>query len=146
MMKNFPILSKKLCRDLTSAIHDTFNREVCGFLIEEENELRFRRMENLGGYGEFILDEVMVKLFCDNAGKNGIKVRYFVHNHFTGLELSSSDINSFCRNDWPWLIVMIKNDKISGKWYWHEKNSIHSQDLITEVTQNSFILDEPRRP
>ena len=114
-----PKLDDQVCRTLLSAIRDTPGREICGFLVELENKIAFRRIPNFGGAGEFWIDEISLgRILGDIARTPGV-IRGFVHSHFSDTDLSSADVSSLRRSPWPWLVVVARERTLRYEWFWN---------------------------
>jgi proteasome lid subunit RPN8/RPN11 len=84
--------------------------ELCGLLFERDGRLGFRRLENLGGLGEFWIDEIELIRVERDLSRHGGCVVAFVHSHVHSAEPSNSDRLLAMRSRWPFLLVAPDGD------------------------------------
>ena len=127
MKIDLPCIDECVCRALLAAVHDTPGREICGFLVQQSSKLGFRRVPNLGGAGEFWVDQGNLDRILDDIASTDSVVKAFVHNHTSGdTTLSISDAQSLRASRWPWLVIVVRGAGICGEWFWMEGDSIKS--------------------
>jgi proteasome lid subunit RPN8/RPN11 len=124
MSTYLPKLGSDLRRALFTAINDVQDQEICGLLVETGIVLSFRRIRNLGGPGEFWLDQIALDRVLRNIVKNEGVVRGFVHSHAMDPNLSVADRHTMRSSVWPWLVIVQRRNEIEGKWFWNEGNRI----------------------
>jgi proteasome lid subunit RPN8/RPN11 len=79
--------------------------EICGFAVARANGLHFHRIENLGGLGEFWIDEAELKRVERAIAQAGGRIIAFVHSHPHSSQPSSSDRAIQRRVSWPVFLV-----------------------------------------
>ncbi|MCB2376965.1 Mov34/MPN/PAD-1 family protein [Hymenobacter sp. BT635] len=125
-----PALPAALRRLLVLAMQDSPGREICGLLVAHNEQLSFRRLPNLGGPGEFWVEEYALEAQLRHLAATGGRVLGLVHSHCSGLELSGPDAAALPASRWPWLVVVPQAaDGLVGCWYWAEGPHIHAEAL-----------------
>jgi proteasome lid subunit RPN8/RPN11 len=135
---NFPSVGETVCRALVAAVHDRPGQEVCGFLVERLSILTFRRVPNLGGAGEFWIEQGSLDQILSDITRSHSVVRAFIHSHGSSVHLSASDEALIRFSQWPWLVVVCIGTEIQGEWFWTEVGEIRSEKM-TIAKQNSFL-------
>ncbi|MFL5963802.1 MAG: Mov34/MPN/PAD-1 family protein [Gaiellaceae bacterium] len=79
--------------------------EVCGLVFERGHKVEFHRVENLGGFGEFWIDELELRRVERSIEQSGGRIVAFVHSHPHSSEPSSSDRALRARVPWPVFVV-----------------------------------------
>jgi hypothetical protein len=99
-------------------------------LVEQSSTLTFRRIPNLGGAGEFWIDQGSLDSILGDIARTNSVVKAFVHNHASDTTLSASDKASLRSSPWPWLVVAGTGTSIYGEWFWIEADTIHSKKMV----------------
>jgi proteasome lid subunit RPN8/RPN11 len=107
---------RSLPATLWQAIDDARGQEVCGLLVQHEDQLRFRRLENLAGrYGEFWIDaDELERVTLDIARQNG-EVKALLHSHTHSAAPSAADRALATRTPWPLLIVTAAHEIVTAE-------------------------------
>lgn len=138
MKQAFPRINASVCNSLLSAIHDTPGDEVAGFLVEYGDKLKFRRLRNLGGVGEFWVEPLAVERILRDITRTQGSVKGFVHSHSTDCQLSCADQASLGTSPWPWLVIVPQRWGIKGRWFRTEGNRVVSGELVCRC-ENSCL-------
>ena len=129
MIPDLPRLNSDVCRVLIIAINDSPGQEVCGFLVSHGGRISFRRLPNLGGAGEFWVDqECLDRVLRHISSTDGVIIG-FIHSHMAGINLSFADESSIENSSWPWLVITLHEKTIVGNWYWKDSSGICSSPL-----------------
>jgi proteasome lid subunit RPN8/RPN11 len=83
---------------------------VCGFVFERGEVVEFHRLENLGGFGEFWIDELELRRVERSIARSGGRIVAFVHSHPHSSEPSSSDLAM--REHVPWPVFLVAPDGV----------------------------------
>lgn len=130
-----PPLPPALRQLLLRAMRDTPGQEICGLLVGHGTELGFRRLQNLGGPGEFWVEETALARQAHYvAATNGL-VLGFVHSHATSTQLSGSDACALPGTQLPWLVVAVVEGVLLGQWHWQEGPQWCSERLATSEVE-----------
>jgi proteasome lid subunit RPN8/RPN11 len=118
-MDNSFELPEKLLSELTEALNDSHNKELCGFLLKNNTgELEFIRMANWAdGLNEFFIAKSQyesIKLYSYRMKK---ELFAFLHSHISSLDMSSTDRDSFFLGDIDWIVIRLGPMGIEVKKY-----------------------------
>jgi proteasome lid subunit RPN8/RPN11 len=100
----------RLPADFWRARSDAGRQEVCGFLVDTHRQLSFRRLENLGGEGEFWIDIHEVQRVDRDIARSDGRITALVHCHSYSDRSSSSDRKLAAQSPWPLFIITPHGD------------------------------------
>lgn len=117
-MADVPHLRHTVVKTISDAILQAQGREICGFLITVRHQQRFVRLANYGwGTASCVVPAHEVARMQRYMENTGGRIVAFIHSHSSSLSLSMMDEVGVNASDVPWLVVVLRGERLHYAWY-----------------------------